>query len=222
MLRRLLTLAATFLLVGGIAAPGAVAHDRHRHQRVDIQHTNVFWHAQQATSGRAGDVPGGHALLLRGDRGVAFGLRATELTPRHAYTLWLVVVENPGACSTTPCGAADILTDPATGGQVLYADGLVARRSGRGLFHGSARVGPLEGWVEGRALTAPRSAEIHLVVNDHGPAIPGRVADMTHTYRGGCSDASPFPPVFPSSALNDGIPGPNECRLYQAAVFVAD
>ena len=61
-------------------------------------------------------------------------------------------------------------------------------------------------------------AEIHLVVNDHGPAIPGMVDEMLHTYRGGCTDDS-LPPPFPATAKSDGAPGPNTCRLYQSATF---
>jgi hypothetical protein len=44
---------------------------------------------------------------------------------------------------------------------------------------------------------------------------------MIHTYRGGCADSSPFPPIFPATALADGESGPNICRLYQAATFLA-
>jgi hypothetical protein len=64
-------------------------------------------------------------------------------------------------------------------------------------------------------------AEIHLVINDHGPMIPEFMPGMIHTYRGGCADSSPFPAIFPATALADGVVGPNTCRLYQAAVFLA-
>ena len=65
---------------------------------------------------------------------------------------------------------------------------------------------------------------VHLVINDHGPMLPEHMPGMIHTYRGGCSDPSPFTPIFavpPSTALADGEVGPNICRLYQAATFEA-
>lgn len=42
---------------------------------------------------------------------------------------------------------------------------------------------------------------------------------MLHSYRGGCSDNSPFPEIFPEAALANGQPGPNECLLTQSAVM---
>ncbi len=42
--------------------------------------------------------------------------------------------------------------------------------------------------------------------------------EMIRTYRTGCTDAS-LPAIFPPAAFADGTPGPNTCRLYQAAVF---
>lgn len=65
------------------------------------------------------------------------------------------------------------------------------------------------------------TAEIHLVLNDHGPALAEHMPSMIRTYRGGCSDASPFPAVFPQTALGDGTKGPNTCRLFQVAAFTS-
>jgi hypothetical protein len=78
----------------------------------------------------------------------------------------------------------------------------------------------LSGWLSGRSLEDSKGAEIHLVVNDHGPAIAEFMPGMISTYRGGCSDSSPFPGVFPGTAIADGEAGPNICRLYQAAVIL--
>jgi hypothetical protein len=54
---------------------------------------------------------------------------------------------------------------------------------------------------------------------DHGPMLAEFMPGMIHTYRGGCTNASPCPGVFPATALGDGEVGPNICRLYQAAVL---
>jgi hypothetical protein len=63
------------------------------------------------------------------------------------------------------------------------------------------------------------AAEIHLVLHDHGPVVAELEQEMLSTYRAGCADTSPFPEIFPPTALADGTPGPNNCLLYQAAVF---
>lgn len=64
----------------------------------------------------------------------------------------------------------------------------------------------------------PDDGQVHLVVNDYGPVIDGRVTDMLSTYRDGCADAS-IPTPMPETARAQGQPGPNECRLVQFAVF---
>ncbi len=187
----------------------------------------VNWHAQQQLiafggNGKSGPVDGAWARLVRNQNGIAYQIHAHELHAGNAYSLWLVVVNNPDACAATPCSAVDILTNPATDSQVRSGGtGTVAGAAGKGTLAGAAKVGPLSGWLEGRSLADPYSAEVHLVINDHGPMLPAFMPGMIKTYRAGCSDGSPFPPVFPPSALADGAAGPNTCLLYQVAVFPA-
>ena len=188
------------------------------------QSTNVVnWHAQQAVNGRMGPVADASATLVRNANGISFRLSTTGLTPGNAYTLWLVVITNPEACTATPCTAPNIF-DAATESQVRFAAGHVAGGSGRGTFAGSVKEGTLSGWLPDRSFDDAMGVSVHLVINDHGPMLPEHMPGMIHTYRGGCSDASPFPPIFavpPSTALADGEAGPNICRLYQAATFEA-
>jgi hypothetical protein len=188
---------------------------------VDRSDATVNWHAQQAGLGKTGPVDGASASLVRNANGVSYHLSTTGLTPGNAYTLWFVVINNPAACMATPCAAPDFLTNAAPDAQVRYAAGSVAGASGRGTFAGSVKEGPLSGWLADRSFHNVMGAEIHLVVNDHGPMLPAFMPGMIHTYRGGCADSSPFPAVFPATALADGEVGPNTCRLYQAAVFQA-
>jgi hypothetical protein len=184
------------------------------------QTVGVSWHAQQLVNGKSGPVEGAWAQLIRNKNGISYQIHAEQLNPGNAYSHWLVVINNPAACAATPCNAVDILTNPNTDSQVLSGGtGTVAGAAGKGTLAGSARVGALSGWLDGRSLHDPFSAEIHLVINDHGPKLPEFMPGMISTYRAGCSDASPFPPVFPTEALSDGEPGPNTCRLFQAAVF---
>jgi hypothetical protein len=180
----------------------------------------VNWHAQQAGFGRNGPVDGASGTIVRNANGVSFRLSTTQLTPGNAYTLWLVVINNPAACAVSPCTAADIF-NPATHSQVRFGAGSVAGGAGKSTFAGHVSEGPLTGWLPDRTFANSLGVEVHLVVNDHGPMLPAHMPGMIHTYRGGCADSSPFPPIFPATALADGESGPNICRLYQAATFLA-
>lgn len=211
--RKFLAVAAIGAIVGA-AAPAALASASH-------QDATVNWHGQQMSQGHAGQVPGASASLVRNKNGISYRINTTHLTPGNAFTLWLVVINNPAACSVSPCSGGDILLNPATESQVRYAAGHVAGGSGRGTFAGSVKVGPLSGWLPDGSLDDPWAAEIQLVVNDHGPMIPEFMPGMIKTYRGGCAANSPFPPIFPPSAIADGEIGPNMCRLFQAAAFGA-
>lgn len=177
----------------------------------------VGWHPQSGT----GLVAGATATLVRQPNGVSFRLQTSNLNPGHAYTVWFVVINNPDACSATPCSGPDILLNSATQSQVTYGAGNIAGGNGTGAFGGAFRAGPVDGWLPNGFLGDPMTVDIHLVLNDHGPALAAYMPGMIHTYRGGCSDASPFPTIFPATALADGEVGPNTCRLYQAAVFDA-
>lgn len=187
----------------------------------------VNWHAQQQLiafggNGKTGPVDGAFARIVRNRNGISYQIHAAELHPGNAYSLWLVVINNPDACAATPCSAGDIITNAATDAQVtLGGTGTVSGAAGMGTLAGSAKVGPLSGWLDGRSLSDPFGAEVHLVINDHGPVLTGFMPGMITSYRAGCSDDSPFPGVFPASALADGAAGPNTCLLYQAAVFPA-
>ena len=176
-----------------------------------------MWHAQTGLSGPVGG--GATAQLIRRDAGVTFQLSTANLRPGHAYTLWFVVINNPDACAASPCSAPDIMLNPATQSQITYGAGHVVGAGGRGAFAGSFRVGSLPGWLPNAALSAPRTAEIQLVLNDHGTVLKGYLPEQIQSYRAGCTDAS-LPGIFPPSAKADGTPGPNACQLYQAAVFL--
>ena len=196
-------------------------------QSATHQTATVSWHPQQQLialggNGKSGSVEAAWARLERNSNGISYQIHANELTPGHAYSVWLVVINNPAACASSPCSAADILTDPATDSQVRSGGtGTIAGAAGKGTMAGAAKVGALSGWLDDRSLDDPFSAEVHLVINDHGPMLPVFMPGMITTYRAGCSNASPFPPVFPPSALADGEVGPNTCLLYQSAVFQA-
>jgi len=159
----------------------------------------------------------GEAEARRPGRQITF--HATQLKAGHVYTVWFVIVNDPTACATTPCTAADIiLNSEAVDSDVTYGAGRVAGKSGKASFSGRISAGVLSNSWFGNGFTNPRGAEIHLVLNDHGPVIPDLLSNMLTTYRGGCTTES-LPAIFPPTAIADGIPGPNTCRLYQVAIF---
>lgn len=207
---RAIAITATLVLLTTAAFAGpALARPTH-------QDATVVWHPQSGMTGAVGSEA--TATLVRRAGGVSFRLHTAQLRPGHAYTVWFVVLNNPSACSASPCSALDILQNPATEAQVTYGAGHVSGGSGRGTFAGSFATGPLDGWLPDRELSNPEGAEIQLVLNDHGPKLTAYMPGMIHTYRAGCTDAS-LPRIFPASARADGTPGPNACQLYQAAVF---
>ena len=204
------TLSAALALTLALGSVGVTA------ARADRESSPMLWHPQTGLSGAVAD--GATASLVRRPGGVSFSIQTAGLRPSHAYTVWFVVINNPSACAASPCSGPDIVLNPATDSQVTYGAGHISGGSGRAGFAGSFSAGPIEGWLPGGGLWDPMTAEIQLVINDHGPKLTSHMPEMTHTYRAGCTDAS-IPPIFPSSARADGAPGPNACQLYQMAVF---
>ena len=165
------------------------------------------------------EIAGTEALLLTSKEGVFVSMSTKELVPGNAYTLWLVVINKPEACESSPCRPPDILEgSPRTLSDIGYAGGLVAKADGSGHFAAYQSKGSLPQAWYGNGLQDPEGAEIHLVINDHGPLLADMVGTMLGSYRGGCTDES-LPLLFPDSAKADGTPGPNACLLYQVAVF---
>ncbi len=165
-------------------------------------------------------ITGARAILRTDAQGALLRLDTAELVPGHVTTAWWVIMNNPAACSATPCTPEDVIgRAEEVGTQIVYADGAVNTDDGRAGFVAylpSGEVG--NGWYD-QPFTDPEGAEIHLVLNDHGPLIPALAASMLNSYRGGCSTES-LPSPFPDTAKSDGLPGPNQCRLIQDAIFV--
>ncbi len=165
-------------------------------------------------------ISGSAAQIMSSPAGVTMTMETSELTPGHVTTAWWVLITRPGNCSATPCTAEDVIGRAAyVGTQIVYADGVVNGPEGQARFSAHLARGLVEnGWFAQR-FDNPTEAEIHLVLNDHGPLVPALAQSMLTSYRGGCSDDS-LPPPFPATAKADGIAGPNACALVQDAIFV--
>lgn len=164
-------------------------------------------------------IKGSKATLVTTEDGFFANLDTHELIPGNVYTLWLVAINEPGACETSPCKPPDVLERTAdTKADVGYGDGIIAE-SEQGRFSSYQPMGELRsGWF-GNGLQKPQAAEIHLVVRDHGPLLPDMAATMVNTHRGGCTDET-VPEALPAPAHTDGEPGPNACRNVQDVIFV--
>ena len=185
----------------------------------EVQREPVRWHMQSGNPHLSLVGAGTSAQLVRTENGISYSIQTSGLRPGHAYTVWVVVINNPGECASSPCSPVDILQTPATESQVTYGTGHVVGESGKAGFGGSLRTGDLpDGWLPDVGLENPLGADVHLILNDHGPVLNEFMPEMIQTYRAGCTDAS-LPPIFPPSAKADGTPGPNECRLWQAVFF---
>lgn len=136
----------------------------------------------------------GTSTLVRNDSGVAMSLHTSGLTPGHAVTVWWVLFNNPDECTTgVPfrCGEPDLF-DPDVEASVLAATGHVIGASGSANFGAYLAEGDASecafgaDFLCGDGLQDARVADVHLVVRDHGPAIPGVVPEQIHTFGGGC------------------------------------
>ena len=172
------------------------------------------------SQGDVRQVEGAQATIMTNEAGASLSLKTDELQDGHVYTVWWVVINNPAACENIPCEVSDVIgNSDGTLSDVTQADSIIMNDEANMTFASYLPAGDIaDGWI-GNGFTNPMGAEIHIVVNDHGPVIPEMAANMLNTYRGGCTDES-LPPPFPDSAKSDGEPGPNTCQLVQVAVLI--
>jgi hypothetical protein len=149
-------------------------------------------------------VSGAWAILTTHDAGAATTLHTTGLEAGSAYTLWWVIFNQPDKCvarhAGLRCGPADLF-NPDVDGSMLWAAGAVAGEAGEATFESYRGKGDTTGATvlpgmrnPPPGLTEPLTAEIHLVVRNHGPARPEYVEEQTHTFNGGCDAGQPnFP-----------------------------
>jgi hypothetical protein len=181
-------------------------------------------------------IEGASAHIVRTKNGVNYRVDTNSLLPGHAYTLWVVIFNEPGQCLTAPdtCTPADLF-HPGAKPDMLYGAGTVVGGTGRATLAGRTRVGDVSGSVQAPVgldsfgLIDPFGAEFHLVVHHHGPVIPEFMPDMIDSLAGGCTDAgipaqgedSPwnFLAWSPAYAQEFGRLGPNACLSVQFSIL---
>jgi hypothetical protein len=179
-------------------------------------------------------IDGASASIVRTKNGVNFKVDTNSLMPGQAYTLWVVIFNEPGACPTSPCSPFDLFNADAKP-DMLYGAGVIASGSGSATLAGRTQVGDVSNSVQApvglfsNGLIDPHGAEFHLVVHHHGPMIPEFMPDMIQSLAGGCTDAG-IPAQGAPSPWNDyalsaayggefGRLGPNACASVQFSVL---
>ncbi len=165
----------------------------------------------------------GSATLHRTRKGITYNYSTNALTPGHAYTLWVVVWNNPGNCDMpNACVGEDIANASSVGVDLLYGGGHVVGNNGKGNFSGHLKVDDVSdsvyelfGLPQALGLQSGKtfSSEIHLVIRSHGPKVPGLVNEQIGSYLGGCDNQFVTPPFL---MIPDEI---GECGDIEAAIF---
>jgi hypothetical protein len=172
----------------------------------------------------------GTTTLTRNKNGLNMTLHADDLVPGHTYTVWWVIWNYPENCDGA-CDDPDIF-DPDVEPELLFATGNVAGNSGKGIFGAGLSEDDATGSINTEFFGLPSygglhdalHAEVHIVLRDHGPAIPGQVDEQISTYAGGCDPNNPdyndghgFIPFFTTTPDEVG-----ECSSLFVSVFPGD
>lgn len=125
-------------------------------------------------------VSGASSVLHRNKNGITVNFKTDGLIPGNAYTLWWIIFDNPEIPGPPTLNTAAV--------------GHIVGASGKGNF--SAHLNP------GPNFTNPLTAEVHLILRSHGPAVPGMIPDQIHTWDEGC-DPELTPPTGPGNIWSD-------------------
>jgi hypothetical protein len=136
----------------------------------------------------------GWSKLTRTPSGVSMTMHAENLVAGNAYTVWWVLFNDPGACLNDGCGVDDVFANRGVP-SLRFAAGHVLGGSGNGNFGGyleEANTGGPPCAMDanlafcGPGLIDAYATEVHLVLRNHGPAIPGLVDEQISSFGGGC------------------------------------
>jgi hypothetical protein len=122
-------------------------------------------------------VPGANSTLVRTANGINISLQTSGLPAGHAVTMWALIFNNPSACGSGGCDESrGDLGIPGVQGSVQHVAGHVVGSTST--FAGHLAVGDAADAFTGPGLLNPFSAEIHLIVRDHGVASPDIITDQ--------------------------------------------
>ncbi len=125
-------------------------------------------------------IPHSASTLIRNQHGASATLSTSGLNPDSAHTMWWLVFNNPAFCTAgdpelgNRCAEPDLFVE-AVEASVFGGNGQVSDAYGRIQFSAHAFVGEETGgqtMLFGPGIIDPHKAEIHLIVQGHGPAQP--------------------------------------------------
>ena len=132
------------------------------------------------------DTPiAGAATLTRDDDSIHVRGALSGIEKKAVYSVWWVIFNNPAGCSgggEGVCAPSDVSPTGDADVAVRNASGFITGTDGTAYFVGELDEGtPPAGLVAGFGqLNDAMGAEVHLVIQSHGTAVPGTVAhEMT-------------------------------------------
>ncbi len=168
-------------------------------------------------------VDGGRSTLVRASDSVTATFNSSDLESKSVYTMWWVIFNNPEECvapmpGLSQCGEADVFGEPfgdtPVQVSVQYAAGNIVGGTGMVSFGAHLEEGELPSGdgqlVFGPGLIDAKKAEVHLVIRNHGKAIPPLEMAQLTTFGGACTAETDPTGIGPT--------GPNECADVQFAV----
>ena len=136
-------------------------------------------------------------LFVASGMALASGGEIWYADENRSVTTWLVVVNYPEACASSPCTEGDIfgaLPDNPTKATVCYLTGQVVRQNGKAVFAGRLGEGTSHGCFfpmdpNPLGLKDAMRAEIHVILQEHGaPLRPAAGREMQVTIiEAGCN-----------------------------------
>ena len=146
----------------------------------------------------------GEATITRNANGASATFHTTGLTPGDVYSLWWAVFDNPDECLDVPVAGCDPTDFLLVNGGAKGVGAHVVGSSGKASFGARLKLGEV---LDGGGVPSFNTfddllgSEFHLVVRNHGPALPGQLDEQFSEFNGGCP--------------------PNSCANVQASVHPA-
>lgn len=158
---------------------------------------------------------GTESTLVRMEHGLYAMINTTGLEPGDAVTLWWVIFNKPENCSNGQCGVDDVFLVDETGATLkddvgaprsnvtgravtevsqLSGPGTIVDEGGRAKILARLPVGDSNETQFGSGLLYPMTADVHLILRTHGPAVPSVVREQLTTEWGGCPESWPKDP----------------------------
>ncbi|MFK7847360.1 MAG: hypothetical protein AB8G77_18860 [Rhodothermales bacterium] len=162
-------------------------------------------------------VNGSESVLKRKADKIQYSIKTTGL-PEGAYTNWIVTINEPENCASSPCSDVDIFGNPeGIDATIFWVAGNTVGSNGKGNFRATIRVGELPDGddqiaLPGSGLLNPMGGEFHLIVKYHGPTSPDPVVRKKQltTLTGSCDEGA--------NAYDLGEPFGIQCFDPQAAI----